>query len=1075
MSERYDLLEKIGQTKWGERFRGFDRDSDVSVEILQLDPEKYDFCSQKFKSVVKTARALRPEGLVYINDFDAKRGLIVFSEYRGQTLRDRIDKSPISQDDARLFLIRMLRLVQAFQNVEPIFVHGEICPEQILLANSNDSITDVKLLQSLGPTWDGTLLFTGSYKYYAPEMFEVGSAQVTSSADLYTIAFVTLEALVGKEFDEYFASFSGNEQRRWSIIHGSDQNNLQNLKRFVPKITPDLQNVLECMLAKDPANRPRDVAALIDRLEESSPTSLETSTEIRNEEPLSTPKVKISFGEDEDSYEEEDENVKRAFPVEDLLNRVKTFATRPYCVWSIVSFLIVFVACVVAELPQLQPIVRTPIWAPNAGSLDAIKESNPWILNPTDLQNRIERRVEKEDEDGKVFTDWVPLPHGSQGWQAVPDVVETYVFHSRDGKSEPIEAKLELDPNTNAYRVTLPGNAEYPTLTANALKFTSKSTSGQIQLKFPGESDGSVNLYINGKRRESFPIDAKGNSISIDVPAGTIEIAVERAEKRFKYLYEDIAVGELKSVSFDLAPSGEQDPLWIPRRDEIVKRVMGFDVELWRSYDPDGRKSLLKALEESYEGASILEKLDRLEFDVLTSLHKVVLSLFEDKRLTVEYGEYNGVPINPWDKLSAYLDEYFNDSAPSLFGKDPRPKLWRAVVDAQRATRDFLLKTPKFPPDAAIKQRFEQANDRLESAKQIGDEYVKALLGSNDSEYNTGGVSRIKGFKKVQESLKATFEETRMSKDDQLELILKSARKNKGNALKETQSDENASRDESDSSWNPGWRAEFAADYKILESKIALGGAALLEALMHKSDYLKRDENGSVNIEHEYDDYPISDYEKQRRALIEIAWNALNDMKLESSDKLKGSEACFIFLAAKLRRKECNKETEQLLGKDAAIAEYGANSNRYFAALAEHLVNLENIDDAIVALSRIDSNATDDIKAWSARTQLKIDIKSSGKTDFSKVKESTELLKRLSKANEFTWENVNERFNKFYDNPATFAREFAINLVLLANKAGEAGDENTSKYFRDVFKSVTPYATCPIQCLLFSNPSARCD
>ncbi len=93
MPDRYDCVAEFGRTMWGTRWRGYDRDSEVSVEVLQLDKRYAE--TDGVRDLVRYARRLRHDQFVSIADVDWNENFIV-SERRETTLRERIEKAPIS-------------------------------------------------------------------------------------------------------------------------------------------------------------------------------------------------------------------------------------------------------------------------------------------------------------------------------------------------------------------------------------------------------------------------------------------------------------------------------------------------------------------------------------------------------------------------------------------------------------------------------------------------------------------------------------------------------------------------------------------------------------------------------------------------------------------------------------------------------------------------------------------------------------------------------------------------------------------------------------------------------------------
>lgn len=1067
MPDRYDCVAEFGRTMWGTRWRGYDRDSEVSVEVLQLDKRYAE--TDGVRDLVRYARRLRHDQFVSIADVDWNENFIV-SERRETTLRERIEKAPISQNDARRFLIRMLGLIKYFQDTNPEFVHGDICPENILFSSPKASIIDAKLLYSLGPTLNGTTLLTGRLKYYAPEMLNSDIGPITSRVDVYSLGFVTLEALAGNEFDKFFLAYGTNERMRWSQFHGSTRDYLQNLDEYVPNLASDLKNALDGMLVKSLASRIYDPTEIIEELELGLANSTETSeTEQSEDEDESMEKIAV-FDDANDNFVDES-NKDSTLSLLNVRNFLKTLAFRPYVLWPVISILICAFISMIANLDALKS-KKNVFWG--------MTSSHMWIPNPTDLNNEIYIVEKKKGENGESIEVKTPLAHGELGWQASNGKKKTYEFVSH-GISQTWIAQFEysrIDEDKKSSSTSTPRSLVVrrfadendvkgePLTTVDGQAFeNADSLNGTTQfwpVIYGGKDGDSATFYVNGKKEER-GLDKDGRvKASIDVLSNRkYEIVAWIPDKLQFQAKSNIEINNIehKEIFNDTPLESEQDQAEKLQREAIFDLIMGFDVELWRKYDASGRDEVLKAIGDSYNVSfrdMRIELLNLAKSKTLDSLDRVVFELFNDERLTVERGEYGGKLLNPWDKLDQFLKERFENEEQI----DPRPALWRAVVDAQRKTRDFLLKTPSLPADMPLVRKMEEReSDVGENMKKIVNNYFSELI-SNDSEHTGSsavGNHRVKGFYAAQRSLEEL---------------------NNKALFYGSEAD----------------RKAFVNKCRYYEGVVALGAAELIDAVKDQTRFF---DNGKdkfpTSPTSDEKEFPSSAYVDYRKQLVEIAWED-NLKKYETQDQ----DERFVKLAAELRYYLAHSGTPTLLEELQDVEANYQDVNRYYVAVAEFFVakkDYAKADECLAKTTTIDEKKYRDLARRKARALLKIAVGAHEQTDMSKTSDVYRYSEAVQKLNdimfpdanksysnsesiqpdryayEISWEEIAQRFRYFDDNLITFPREFSMSLMTLSTD--NTFDESARKKFADMAEKLTWYPTCPIQCLLFCNPAVN--
>lgn len=129
-------------------------------------------------------------------------------------------------------------------------IHRDLKPRNILRHEGEWKLADFGIAHDSDVgTQDPTFVGAGTYPYMAPELWELRSASVKS--DLYAAGCVFFELLTGR------LAFPGPEHRR------------QHLELPPPSIlggNPVIRDMVSRLLNKNPAERPQDARAVLDRL-----------------------------------------------------------------------------------------------------------------------------------------------------------------------------------------------------------------------------------------------------------------------------------------------------------------------------------------------------------------------------------------------------------------------------------------------------------------------------------------------------------------------------------------------------------------------------------------------------------------------------------------------------------------------------------------------------------------------------------------------------------------------------------------------------------------------------------------
>jgi predicted Ser/Thr protein kinase len=241
----------------------------VALKVLRGDFARDDGFVARFQQEAKLVAGLnerRNPRVTLVHDFDQTEDgtlFIVMEWLEGRVL------SEVIQRDRPLDLGRAVRLaIQIAEGLEAAHranvVHRDVKPQNIMVLEAGD---DIKLMDfgiarlrdsGTSVTRAGTMM--GTPDYMAPEQIE-GQA-ITEKTDLYSFGVVLYEMLTGT------APFRASTQA--AVLTKQLQEQPVPPSRLRPEIPRELEAIVLKALEKDPANRERDMAAIVRALREIS-------------------------------------------------------------------------------------------------------------------------------------------------------------------------------------------------------------------------------------------------------------------------------------------------------------------------------------------------------------------------------------------------------------------------------------------------------------------------------------------------------------------------------------------------------------------------------------------------------------------------------------------------------------------------------------------------------------------------------------------------------------------------------------------------------------------------------------
>ncbi|MCA8961823.1 MAG: serine/threonine protein kinase, partial [Planctomycetes bacterium] len=263
IARRYELEARTGRGAAGEVFRAEDRltRTSVAVKLLRGFVDVDELAS--VRSEVAALRLLRLPGVVRMLDegVDADPAFIVMDWVEGRPFPGR--SSPVPWSELAPVAVGLLEALQRVHLAG--FLHGDLKPSNVFVDGNRVTILDLGLARAVASRLDGATPSGGTPAYLAPELF--AGADASPQSDLYAVGVMLHEALTGRSphTGRSLPEIVRDRREREVRLDPSDG---------IPDFLADLVTAL---LARDPAERPRDVGSALQDLGDST---LESRVEV---------------------------------------------------------------------------------------------------------------------------------------------------------------------------------------------------------------------------------------------------------------------------------------------------------------------------------------------------------------------------------------------------------------------------------------------------------------------------------------------------------------------------------------------------------------------------------------------------------------------------------------------------------------------------------------------------------------------------------------------------------------------------------------------------------------------------
>jgi serine/threonine-protein kinase len=260
---RYTVGQMIGTGGMADVYLGLDTrlDREVAIKVLRRDLAKDPAFVARFRKEALAAGGLNHPGIVAVYDSGEENNspFIVMELVSGQTLRQKLQAEQIPLA-ASLEIIKGILNALDYSHNKGI-VHRDIKPSNIMITDSGDiKVMDFGIARAtddIGATLTNTWNVVGTAQYLSPE--QATGELADGRSDLYSLGCLMYELLTGRP------PFTGDTPVSIAYQHVSSA--LTPASQINPSLDPNLDQMLEVVLAKDPNNRYQDAAAMLEDLE----------------------------------------------------------------------------------------------------------------------------------------------------------------------------------------------------------------------------------------------------------------------------------------------------------------------------------------------------------------------------------------------------------------------------------------------------------------------------------------------------------------------------------------------------------------------------------------------------------------------------------------------------------------------------------------------------------------------------------------------------------------------------------------------------------------------------------------
>ncbi|MEW2357560.1 protein kinase [Spirillospora sp. NPDC029432] len=284
LAGRYRLIETLGAGGFGEVWRGVDErlERGVAVKILLGTVDGDAQAVRLFEREAKLGARLAHPGITVVHDFgiDSSYRYVVMELLPGRNLAAVLAEHPQGLDTAEVaeWGAQVADALAAAHGAG--IVHRDIKPANLMLVDGRRiKVCDFGIARAAGATASVTAQGYASLAYAAPE--QLSNEPVDGRADLYSLGCTLYHLLTGSP------PFTG--ETHLAVLAGHLSRTPDPPSALRAGIPPELDRILMELLAKSPAQRPDDAAAVAARLRAATSGGVPPVQRTRRLEPADPP------------------------------------------------------------------------------------------------------------------------------------------------------------------------------------------------------------------------------------------------------------------------------------------------------------------------------------------------------------------------------------------------------------------------------------------------------------------------------------------------------------------------------------------------------------------------------------------------------------------------------------------------------------------------------------------------------------------------------------------------------------------------------------------------------------------